>query len=129
MNTAVVATPKIGEAFEGGIYAGITLHQNAPMHLVLLPGAAEDLRWKNAIDWAKEQGGELPSRIDALVLFDNLPKKFERDYYWTAAPYAGHDALAWAQDFGYGSQYLWGKHYEFRARAVRRFSLTDSIIQ
>jgi len=122
--------PEIGEPCKGGIYAGLTLHNNKPMALVLLPGESDELKWKAANDWAVTIGGELPSRIDALVLFQNLKSEFRSEYYWTAVPSAGAGASAWSQSFSDGYQSLWLKLTALRARAVRRFvieSFTPSI--
>lgn len=74
--------PQIGEAYEGGRYAGLTISDNVPQRLVLLPDEAENVNWKDACDWAKEQGGELPSRFDQLVLFNNLKSEFQDTWYW-----------------------------------------------
>ena len=119
MQKTDTALPQIGAAFEGGIYAGLTIHDNTPMALVLLAGDVEDKQWKDAITWAKDQGGELPSRFDALVLFTNLRSEFKDYDYWLATPDAGDDA-AWCQDFDGGGQFYWHKDSELRARAVRR---------
>lgn len=115
--------PRIGESWGGGTYAGLTLHDNTPMHLVLLDGEAEDLTWAKAKDWANglEDNAELPSRFDALVLFTNLRDKFQKAYYWTAAP--SEPGYAWCQDFSDGDQ-SWGHvNDELRARAVRRLPI------
>ena len=112
--------PKIGEARRDGIYAGLTLHDDAPCELILLPGKAERLDWPAAMAWAKERGGELPSRFDALVLLKNLPGEFEKDWYWLSEQHAEDGDYAWYQGFGYGTQDYGGKSYEGRARAVRR---------
>ena len=115
--------PRIGESYAGGTYAGITLHDNTPMHLVLLDGEAEDLTWGKAKDWANglEDNAQLPSRIDALVLFTNLPDKFQKAYYWTAAPV--EPGSAWCQLFDYGNQFWSGVDSLLRARAVRRLPI------
>src|ERR1700690_2810987 len=68
--------PIIGQHWEGGIYAGLTIHDNQPMALVLLPGD-EQLTWKDAWVWAEKQGGTLPSRIDQLVLWKNAKDQFK----------------------------------------------------
>jgi len=47
---------------KGEAYAGILLKDGKPSHhLVLLPGQT-NANWKDAIAWAKKQGGELPTR-------------------------------------------------------------------
>ena len=115
--------PDIGDPWQNGIYAGTTLYNGIPMALVLLPGQATDINWAAAGTWAKEQGGELPSRIDALVLFENLKKEFSDNWYWTAAQHAGFESYAYVQDFDCGNQYWVPKVYDYRARAVRRFPI------
>ena len=105
-----------------GIYAGLTLHENAPYQLILLPGDVEKT-WEDAKAWAAEQGGVLPSRVDALVLFQNLRDKFQREAYWTDAPYVDDEGSAWYQDFGNGGQDYTRKSAKLRAVAVRRIAI------
>jgi len=97
------AEPQIGSALDGGIFAGLTLDDGRPARLILLPGD-EELNWKDAKAWAAKQDGMLPSRIDALVLWQNLKKEFKDTWYWTSAPFAGADDSTWVQSFDYGSQ-------------------------
>ena len=57
----------------------------------LLDGAPEgDVNWEDAKAWAEKVGGELPTRMDALVLWQNreLLGGFEDRYHWTSEPYA-----------------------------------------
>jgi len=55
MNATVKApaltVPAIGQPFQGGIYAGLTIHDNQPVHLVLLPDEFTG-KWKPAMTWA-----------------------------------------------------------------------------
>ena len=62
----------------------------------------------------------LPSRLESLLLFGELPAEFERDWYWTSTQSAGSCEYAWIQSFSYGSQSYVHKDYGCRARAVRR---------
>ncbi len=128
MNTTTAAAlatipAAIGAAFAGGIYAGIMRGvDGAPdEHLVLLPGTAEDLSWEAASEWAKAEGGELPTRRDQRLLFINLKDQFEEDWYWSSEQ-AGPSA-AWGQHFDYGGQNYDTRSYEGRARAVRRLPI------
>lgn len=114
--------PTIGAAYHGGIYAGFTLDAGKPVALVLLPGD-DGLPWKYAIAWAEKQGGMLPSRIDQLVLFQNLKNEFLEALYWSGEQYALTDAFAWYQSFYDGSQGYGHKGYDYRARAVRRLPI------
>src|SRR5690348_16538932 len=52
--------PPIGHPLENGTYAGITIHDNVPMALILLPGD-EEMKWEDGVKWAEKQGGVLPS--------------------------------------------------------------------
>jgi len=116
-------TPAIGAPYLGGLYAGATIDPDGgPSALILLPEAfAGD--WKAANAWAAKRDATLPSRIDALVLFKNLKKEFEAEYYWTAESVAHDHACAWIQSFTNGSQYDYHEGYEYRARAVRRVAI------
>jgi hypothetical protein len=118
--------PAIGEPFSNEkleeIYAGITLHGNEAFALVLLPGDYEG-NWQGALAWAEKQGGMLPSRFDALVLWQNLKGHFKKEAYWTSEQLAVDADWAWCQDFYDGYQYCYGKSGELRARAVRRVPL------
>ncbi len=114
--------PAIGAKWQGGIYAGVTLHDDKAMHLVLLPGDKK-LPWADAVAWATKEKAELPSRIDSLVLLKNLKDKFQRDWYWTGEQHAADSDYAWIQVFGWGNQDDVPKSLDFRARLVRRFPI------
>ncbi len=113
----------IGAAFAGGIYAGIMRGvDGAPdEHLVLLPGAAEDVTWEAAGEWAKAEGGDLPTRREQRLLFINLKDQFEEDWYWSSEQ-AG-SSYAWFQGVDDGYQHYIYRSYEGRARAVRRLPI------
>ncbi len=104
----------------GEVYAGLIIGQKGEpdYHLVLMPGQATDVDWKTATDWAKKQGGELPTRREQSLLIANCKAEFEPRWYWSNekadASYAG------SQFFGNGYQN--GNHVtsQYRARAVRR---------
>ena len=116
------ALPGIGADFQGGKYAGLTIHDNAPHALILLPGEFKG-DWKTSLDWADKEDGELPSRFDALVLFQNLKAEFKTEWYWTSAQLASDPSYAWVQDFGLGRQSCLRVDYGYRARAVRRVAI------
>lgn len=108
---------------QGEKYAGLILSSNGEpsYHLILLPGQAEDMNWQDAIDWASSIQGHLPTRQEQSLLFANLKGEFEPAWYWSSEQYS--DAVAWDQNFYYGSQLNSSKSAEGRARAVRRISL------
>jgi hypothetical protein len=115
--------PAIGAAYQGGICAGLSLHEGKPVELILLPGEREEITWAAAVKWAEEQGGTLPSRIDQLVLLANLKAEFKEAYYWSGAQTADDERWAWCQSFGYGNQSTNTKGGKLRARAVRRAAI------
>lgn len=114
--------PAIGTEYHGGVYAGLSLENEHPVALVLLPGD-ESLTWSDALAWAEKQGGALPSRIDQLVLFKNLKSEFQEAWYWSGEQSAGSSDYAWCQDFYDGDQGYDRKVTHCRARAVRRLPI------
>ncbi|MBS1170597.1 MAG: hypothetical protein H6R01_1515 [Burkholderiaceae bacterium] len=108
----------------GEIYAGLILGKNGPdHHLILLPGEAENLTFAQANEWAKEAGGELPSRREQSLLFANCKDQFQPRWYWSSEQHAANGSCAWMQDFDDGDQNNSHKGGEFRARAVRRVTI------
>lgn len=120
--TAPRPLPLIGAQWHGGLYAGLTVAENDPHELILLPGEFEG-PWEKALAWAAEQGGELPSRFDQLVLWKNLKREFKDRWYWSCEPYAGDADYAWYQGFNYGGQGANRKGGDYLARAVRRVAI------
>ena len=110
---------------EGERYAGLTLHQGKPCHLVLLPGH-DNLNHAAAGTWAKDKGGELPSRVDALLLWENpkTRKAIGSCWMWTSQTYAHDVAYAWIQSFlNCYQDFSLLNDYDYRARAVRRVAI------
>jgi hypothetical protein len=95
---AAAAAPT-GSPREGETFAGLTIHENQPCELYLLPGTFRG-PWDKAMAWAKDQGGELPSRIDGIVLFKSLKSEFEDAYYWLGEQLAGDGGCAWRPVLG-----------------------------
>ncbi len=119
--------PAIGQAWQGGIYAGVSRGEDGEPdgHVILLEAKPEKLlSWADAGQWATDlgDGARLPTRMESALLYANLKDQFEEDrYHWTGTQYS--DSLAWIQRFGHGTQITSNKSYEARARAVRRFAL------
>jgi hypothetical protein len=115
------------ELADGEHYAGLILTADgAPSHhLVLLPGDHDDTNWDEAMAWAKEQGGDLPNRVESALLFNQSKDQFKQECYWTNEQHASYSDYAWCQSFSYGSQDNISKGYELRARAVRRVKIGD----
>jgi hypothetical protein len=110
------------EMARGEEYAGMILGKDGmpSHHLILLPGEAADVNWQKAQEFAKEAGGELPTRREQSLLFANLKEHFKEAWYWSSEQHASNSDCAWNQLFGYGYQYYFHKNLELRARAVRR---------
>lgn len=105
---------------EGGVYAGRTMHAGELHDLVLLAPERESATWEEAKAWAAEQGGELPSRVDLIVLWDNLRDRFQKEWYWSNEKHAHYADYAWVQSFASGDQSYGHTSGQYRARAVRR---------
>jgi hypothetical protein len=109
----------------GEEYAGLLLGKDGQpdQHIILLPGDPDSVTWKQAKDFAKKQGGELPTRREQSLLFANLKEHFKGDWYWSGEQRASYSYCAWGQDFGYGTQDFDHLDFRCRARAVRRLVL------
>ncbi|HDR9003256.1 TPA: DUF1566 domain-containing protein [Burkholderia vietnamiensis] len=109
---------------EGEIYlCGIVDANGDVVHTVLLPGENDHASWKAQIDWAKSRGGDLPTRAELVIAYEQHRDQFEKAAYWSNTPdddpeYAG---WAWCQSFRNGYQHSDRQDDELRARAVRRF--------
>lgn len=116
--------PKLGEQLDGGIFAGLTTNKDgAHCAVVLLPGKGRDLTWDEAKAWATAQGGDLPSRSVAALLFANVNDLLNPDWHWTSDE---DDALyTWRFDFAWGYQNDRLKSHEGSAVAVRLIALED----
>ena len=108
---------------EGEHYAGIILGKEpgTSHHLILLPHESEDeMNWANALKWAANVGGELPTRREQSLLYANLKDQFKPTGYWSSEQHAEYADSAWLQTFSDGYQGYYHKDIEWRARAVRR---------
>jgi hypothetical protein len=131
--TASFATlPALGTTFEGGTFCGVTTLRDGSHCAVVLLDAKPDgaLTWQAGMDWARDAGGQLPTRPVAALLYANAKDQFERDWYWTSDELhhdtgnEHHSSSAWRQYFSSGRQLYNGKSYAFRCRAVRLIHLT-----
>ena len=116
--------PALGTDFEGGIFAGITTRADGThCAVVRLPGTAEGLTWEAAKAWAKEQGGELPTRPVASLLFANVQPALSPEWHWAADEY--NASYAWICHFYSGRFNDSRKSSEGLAVAVRLIPLVD----
>lgn len=123
--TITVAAPTLPPLNPGEINAGLIMNANgnASHWLILLPGDKDVGNWHDAEAWAKEQGGELPTRNEQSLLFANAKPEFKRDWYWSGEDHQENSEWAWYQNFYYGRQLSGPNRYHCRARAVRRISV------
>ncbi|WP_107311320.1 DUF1566 domain-containing protein [Burkholderia metallica] len=111
---------------EGEIYLGGFVDTNGDVtHTILLPGENDRGTWQAQMEWAKSRGGDLPTRAELVIAYEQHRDLFEKAAYWSNTPdddpdYAG---WAWCQTFSIGSQYYGRQSNELRARAVRRLSI------
>jgi len=121
--TLAALTAEIGLK-DGESYAGIIIGKDGAEshHVILLPGETAK-NHQGALDWAKDQGGDLPTRRELNLLRANLAEEFKTswdDWYWSSEQDASDPSYAWMQYFGDGGQYCYHASDEYRARAVRR---------
>ncbi|PXW28221.1 Lcl C-terminal domain-containing protein [Paraburkholderia caballeronis] len=104
--------------------AGSILNDDGTLshYVILLPDEAESVNWKDALAWAVEHGGELPTRREQSLLFSNTKDEFEAAWYWSGEQHEENSGWAWYQSFITGYQSGHGQRHEFRARAVRRYT-------
>ena len=124
--TAEIHFPEVLiELKHGEHYAGLITSKDgeACYHLILLPDQASELTWINAKAWAKDQGGELPTRREQSLLYTNLKEEFEEHYYWSNEQSASYSDCTWSTNFFNCNQYADNATAELRARAVRRLIL------
>lgn len=115
--------PKVGEPLAEGTFAGIlTQPDGTHVAIVLLPAWSEDLTWKKAVNWAEKQGGALPSRPAAALLYANLKGSLKPRWHWTSEAFDA--SYAWDCYFDGGDQVITLKSYEGCAVAVRSIPLS-----
>ncbi len=118
--------PALGAELDGGRFCGLTTDKaGAHFAVVLLPARPEKrLPWKQAVAWAEQAGGALPTRPVSALLYALAKEQFERAWYWTCEEDEEDGSYAWLQTFGNGNQFYYHKSYEGRAVAVRLIQLS-----
>ena len=106
---------------EGEIYAGAIGDTAGNLHhVILLPGDNDDETWQHQKKWAASIGGELPTRLEQALLWQNCREHFKKDWYWSSEEHVSEPGWAWYQRFSFGDQYSSQQSLQLRARAVRR---------
>ncbi|KGC13954.1 hypothetical protein DM48_312 [Burkholderia gladioli] len=111
---------------EGEIYlCGFVNAAGDVTHTILLPGDNDDASWQAQLDWAKSIGGDLPTRAELVIAYEQNRDQFQAEAYWSNTPDTdpGYSGWAWCQYFDGGYQDDDRQDNEFRARAVRRLSI------
>ena len=123
-SVSITALPAIGAELNGGTFVGLTTRKDGTHCAVtLLPAKPTNrMAWKPAMTWAKKQGGELPSRPVAALLFANVKDKLDPSWHWTSEEDAA--SYAWYCHFNDGTQLSIPKSYEGGVVAVRLIPLT-----
>ena len=119
---------KIPELNEGERYAGIVIDSATGQpthHLILLPGETKSIAWPDALTWAEQAGGALPTRQEQALLYANLKPHFKGSWYWSDEQSADSEVYAWCQYFFDGRQHYYRKVSKLHARAVRRLPITE----
>jgi hypothetical protein len=120
MSDQVKADPEVKEVYIGSI----TQPDGSGYHIFLLPGDKGDGNWQDAMDWAKEKGGDLPNRVEQALMFAHSRDQFKKDWYWSNTTHEKDSEWAWFQRFNDGSQSSNRKSSgNCRARAVRRLPI------
>jgi len=114
---------------EGETYIGAIGNKSGEVyHVVLLPGDNDRAPHAKQIEWAKSIGGDLPTKLEAAMLFAHAKDEFNSEWYWTNEDFVDPEdpddsGWAWSQYFGSGSQLTSHKDIQLRARAVRRLPI------
>ena len=81
------------------------------------------MKWAKGLKIDGHKDYALPERHEQAILYGNVPERFEKEAFWSAAPYAGLASSAWYQGFYGGYQSYDLKGNTLRARAVRRLPI------
>lgn len=106
----------------GEHYAGAVLDANGEhMHHLVLMAARPDaeVTWKDALEWAEQAGGALPTRQEQALLFANCKPHLQPRWHWSCEEHEENASYAWYCYFSNGRQYDGLKSYEGSAVAVR----------
>ena len=105
----------------GEIYAGALGDTAGNLHhVILLPGDNDDAIWQHQKEWAASIGGELPTRLEQALIWQNCREHLQKGWYWSGEEDASGAGYAWCQFFDDGYQGRNRQGYQLRARAVRR---------
>ena len=111
------------EHYAGAVFDG---NGNPTHHLILLPSEATSITWPDALTWAEQAGGALPTRQEQALLYANLKPHFKGAWYWSSEQHASNKDRAWRQHFDDCYQDDGHKDEKSYARAIRRVPITEN---
>jgi hypothetical protein len=104
--------------------AGADSYSDGLANTIAMAEAGSELgKWACGLRIDGHDDWHVPSRLQALILFGEVPDQFERDWYWTSSQVKGNAQYAWFQYVVSGHQHDGRKSYALRARAVRRVAI------
>ena len=116
----VVEPPRLS-GLERNVCAIISADGSRSYFLILLPGELGPSPWDMAAHWSATNGGALPDRAEAYLLFKYMRGVFKSEPYWTNEhPYYDYSL---SQNFDNGYQDAQERSVILRARAVRRIPI------
>ena len=89
-----------GEHYAGAVLDSDGNHQHDLVLMAMRP--EKKLNWQNALDWAEEVGGALPTRQELSLLFANCNPHLEKVWYWSCEEHEEDASCAWDCNFGTG---------------------------
>lgn len=115
----------LGQPWPGiaGTYAGVTTDKTGALYALVLVDAKLNVAWRPAMNWAASIGADLPTRVEAAMLFANIREQLVKDWHWTNETHDSDASFAWYCHFNSGYQDFSHKVEEGAAVAVRRFVL------
>jgi hypothetical protein len=118
--------PALGAPLGGGIFVGaITQPDGNNVAVTLLPDQAKDVTWQAAMDWAKAQDAQLPTRPMAAMIIANTQHRPQSDWHWTCEEVKNYASCAWYCFFYYGLQFISHESDVGAAVAVRCIHITN----
>jgi hypothetical protein len=120
--------PRLGAPLADGKFVGITTDKIGDVYALILldDKPAKRLNFADAKAWAASIGALLPSKVESMLLCENLNDEFEQTWHWTSEQCSSDSA--YVQGFDDGSQSYGYVTSERPARAVRRFPINSLIL-
>ena len=110
--------PPVKSRLDDGTFAGITTNPKGQHYaVVLLDPQGSNLTHSEAVAWAAANGGELPTRPVAAMVYANLKNLLREKWHWTADTLGA--SCAWICNFFNGTQDCDHKSSEGSAVAVK----------